>query len=446
MSWTIGMPNLGHTTEEGKVAEWLKAIGDAVSKGEVIGLVESDKATFEIEAPADGTLVSIAVPAGGVAKVGEAIALVGEGAAANRAAVPPAPQPAVAEKPRVRIKARTEHVSAVATAPAPKPARNDLPAEELVSFWKEMVRIRLFEQTALYQSTLGKIYGALHSYEGQESCAVGICSALREGDYAASTHRGHGHTIAMGGRPDRMMAELFGRIDGYCKGKGGSLHIADVAAGMLGANGIVGAGYAIAAGAALHSKVARDGRVSVVFFGDGAITRGTFHEVMNMASLWKLPLLLVCENNEYAQYMHWSQTMVFNDIASLATGYRMPGVKVDGNDIRAVHFAAADAVERARSGQGPTLLELKTQRFQGHSSSDPQVYRTKAQVEELKRTRDPIVTLERELVASGILKDRDRLFAEVEEEMAAAVRFAEASAYPDAAEVATDVYGEAVHA
>ena len=317
---------------------------------------------------------------------------------------------------------------------------NELPSETLVAFWRDMVRIRSFEQAAMYQSSIGKIYGALHSYEGEESCAVGICAALKDGDYAASTHRGHGHSIAMGARMDRMMAELFGRDDGYCRGKGGSLHIADLKAGMLGANGIVGAGYAIAAGAALNAKVAGNGRVSVVFFGDGAVTRGTFHEVMNMASLWKLPLLLVCENNGYAQYVASSETMVFDSIAGLAGNYQMPGVRLDGNDIRAVHKAAVDAVKRARSGNGPTLIELKTQRFHGHSSGDPQVYRTKASVEELRQTRDPIARLEGELIAAGLLEDRAALLAQVEAEVAQAVEFAEASPYPADEALSQDVY------
>ena len=317
---------------------------------------------------------------------------------------------------------------------------NELPPEMLVGFWCDMVRIRSFEQAAMYQSSIGKIYGALHSYEGEESCAVGICAALKDGDYAASTHRGHGHSIAMGARMDRMMAELFGREDGYCRGKGGSLHIADLNAGMLGANGIVGAGYAIAAGAALNAKVAGNGRVSVVFFGDGAVTRGTFHEVMNMASLWKLPLLLVCENNGYAQYVASSETMVFDSIAALAGNYHMPGARLDGNDIRAVHKAAVEAVERARSGNGPTLIELKTQRFHGHSSGDPQVYRTKASVEELRQTRDPIARLEGELIAAGLLGDRAALLAQVEAEVAQAVRFAEASPYPADEALSQDVY------
>ena len=318
----------------------------------------------------------------------------------------------------------------------------DFTPEQLVSFWRDMWRIRLFEQAASYQSSIGKIYGALHSCEGQESCPVGVCSALQKGDYAASTHRGHGHTLAMGARMDRMMAELFGRVDGYCRGKGGSLHIADLGVGMLGANGIVGAGYAIAAGAALNAKVTKNGRVAVVFFGDGAITRGTFHEVMNMASLWKLPLILVCENNEYAQYMHWSETMVFDNIAGLASNYHMEGVQLDGNDIKAVHRTVSQAAARARSGDGPTLIELKTQRFNGHSSGDPQVYRTKSSVEELRRTRDPITRLETELVSAGLLGNRDALMAEIEAEVAQAVQFAESSPYPADEELSRDVYAE----
>ena len=317
---------------------------------------------------------------------------------------------------------------------------NDLSTEELRGMWRDMLRIRAFEQAALYQSSIGKIYGALHSYEGQESCAVGVCAALRKGDYAASTHRGHGHSLAMGARMDRMMAELFGRGDGYCSGKGGSLHIADFAAGMLGANGIVGAGYAIAAGAALMQKVKRSQSIAVVFFGEGAVTRGTFHEVMNMASLWKLPLLLVCENNEYAQYMHWSETMVFESIAPLADNYRMTGHSLDGNDIRAVHAVTAQAASRARAGEGPTLIELRTQRFQGHSSGDPQVYRSKDDIAELKRSRDPIARLEAELTGIGVLDDAEELRLDIEAEVTEAVAYAEASPYPPEEEVFRDVY------
>ena len=199
-------------------------------------------------------------------------------------------------------------------------------------------------------------------------------------------------------------------------------------------------GAAIAAGAALTAKVSGNGRVSIVFFGDGAVTRGTFHEVMNMAALWKLPLVLVCENNGLAQYVPTAETMVFENVSSLAQGYKMPGVAVDGNDIRAVHEAALAAVERARQAQGPTLLELHTQRYHGHSSGDPQVYRSKAEVEALRLATDPIVRLENELLAAGLLVDREALLAQIDAEVAQAVAFAEASAYPADEELSTDVY------
>jgi len=316
--------------------------------------------------------------------------------------------------------------------------------QQLVQFWIDMHRIRAFEQSAVYQSSIGNIYGALHSCEGQESCCVGICAALEEGDYIASTHRGHGHCLAMGASMERMMAELFGRIDGYCKGKGGSLHITDLSVGMLGANGIVGAGFAIAAGAALNAKVSNNGRIALVFFGDGAITRGTFHEVMNMAALWKLPLILVCENNGYAQYVRSKDTMVFDDIASLAQNYKMPGLCLDGNDIQAVYSQAKDAISNARNGLGPCLIELKTQRFQGHSSGDPQVYRSKSDVEALKKNRDPIAALEQVLLDKALLPNRESLLQQVEAEVNRAVAFALASPYPDDAEVGTDVYAEGV--
>lgn len=319
-------------------------------------------------------------------------------------------------------------------------ATHDWTPERLLAGWGDMMRIRLFERAATYQSSLGRIHGALHSCEGQEACCVGVCSALAPGDYVASTHRGHGHCIARGARLDRMMAELFGRDTGYCRGKGGSLHIADLGIGMLGANGIVGAGYAIAAGAALHAKVQGTGRVAVVFFGDGAVTRGTFHETLNMASLWKLPLIFACENNGLAQYVHSRDTMVFEDVASLAQPYRMSGVRVNGNDLRQVHAATQEAVARARRGEGPTLLELSTQRFMGHSSGDPQVYRTKEQVLELRRSSDPIEGLEAMLAQAGLQARREHMLVEIEAEIAQAVQFAEASPYPPEDALMQDVY------
>ena len=267
-----------------------------------------------------------------------------------------------------------------------------LPVETLHGLYRDMWRIRRFEETALYHSTQGDVYGALHLYIGEEATAVGVCSVLRRDDYVASTHRGHGHCIAKGAQMDRMMAELFGRATGSCKGKGGSMHITDFSCGMLGANGIVGASLGLAAGAALMGQVRQSGQIAVAFFGDGAATRGTFHEVLNLSSLWKLPVLFVCENNGYAQWMSQKENLAAEHVVDMARSYNMPGVAVDGNDVLAVHAAAAAAAARARAGLGPTLLECKTYRIYGHSLGDLQVYREKAEVEEWKK-RDPILRL-----------------------------------------------------
>lgn len=333
-----------------------------------------------------------------------------------------------------------EPMTAELSGSAP-PVRNDVSDRELLEFYRSMRRIRRFEEMALYHSTQGKIYGGLHLCIGQEASVVGVCAALAPDDYVASTHRGHGHCIAKGARPDRMMAELFGRSTGYCGGKGGSMHIADMSIGMLGANGIVGAGLGLAAGAALHARIAGVNRVATAFFGDGAVARGTFHEVINLAALWKLPVLFVCENNEYAQWVHVSENLASPDIAGMAASYRIPGEKVDGNDVRAVHAAARRAVARARAGEGPTLIECRTQRYHGHSLGDAEVYRTREQVAELRRRTDPVAALERELTATGVLTNdvRDAIGKAIEAEMEAAVAFAEAGPFPDADALVTDV-------
>jgi len=321
---------------------------------------------------------------------------------------------------------------------------NDLPTERLVAFWRDMVRIRRFEEAALHQATLNNVYGTLHAYIGQEAVAVGVCGALTREDWVASTHRGHGHCLAKGARMDRMMAELFGRRDGYCRGKGGSQHIADFSVGMLGANGIVGAGFGLAAGAAMRSKRRGDGRVAVAFFGDGAVSRGTFHEVLNLAALQRLPLVLVCENNQWAQWVSRAENLAAPSIAGLAQAMGVPGERVDGQDVREVHLAAARAVARARAGDGPTLVECDTQRYHGHNIGDMQVYRTKAEIAELRRATDPVERLERELAASGALETaaREAALAEVDAEVADAIRFALASPFPPPEDLWSDVFAE----
>jgi len=318
---------------------------------------------------------------------------------------------------------------------------NDLTPESLLALYADMRRIRRFEEMALYQSTQGKLYGALHLYIGGEAVAAGVCAALDRADYVASTHRGHGHCLAKGARADRMMAELFGRATGYCGGKGGSMHIADFEVGMLGANGIVGASLGLAAGAALRARVAGQNRVAVAFFGDGAVGRGTFHEVLNLAGLWKLPVVFVCENNGYAQWVPVSENLAQTEISAFAANYAMPGVTVDGVDARAVALAARAAVERARRGDGPTLIEARMNRFYGHSLGDMETYRSRDDVAELRRKADPIDRLARHLAAAG-LADPARLAeidATIEAEMAEAVAFAEASPFPDPDALTSDV-------
>lgn len=271
----------------------------------------------------------------------------------------------------------------------------------MVELLRTMIRIREFETAAGKLMAEGKLPGFLHLSIGQEAVAAGVCDALESDDYMTTTHRGHGHCIAKGGELDRMMSELFGRADGYCKGRSGSMHIADPTLGILGANAIVGAGIPIAVGAALTAQVRSSGHVAVAFFGEGAVAEGTFHESMNLASLWKLPVIFVCENNLYAELTPVSVHLKPERVSDLAGPFRIPGVTVDGNDILAVREAALDAVERARAGHGPTLLECLTYRWHGHFEGDPQRYRTPNEVEEWK-ARDPIELWVKALTEAGI--------------------------------------------
>ncbi|HEY3364674.1 MAG TPA: thiamine pyrophosphate-dependent dehydrogenase E1 component subunit alpha [Symbiobacteriaceae bacterium] len=313
----------------------------------------------------------------------------------------------------------------------------------LLRMYRTMVSIRLFEEKVQELFLAGEIPGFVHLYLGEEAIATGVCSALRVDDYITSTHRGHGHTIAKGARMDRMMAELFGRRTGYCKGKGGSMHIADFSIGMLGANGVVGGGFNIATGAGLSAKLRKTDQVAVCFFGDGASNRGTFHEAMNMASSWKLPVIFVCENNQWASTTPYRTTTSVENIVDRAVGYGMRGVMVDGNDVLAVHAAAHDAVERARHGGGPTLLEAKTYRMAGHFVGDPEKYRTRDEVNEMK-ARCPINRFETgAAVSMGLAAaDLEAIRREVQAELAEAVAFARSSPFPDPSEALEDLFAE----
>ncbi len=319
----------------------------------------------------------------------------------------------------------------------------ELNKEQLLAFYKNMVTIRAFESKAVELFAAGQIPGFVHLYLGEEAIATGVCANLEKKDFIASTHRGHGHLISKGGNLNYMMAELFGRSTGYCKGKGGSMHIADVDLGILGANGIVGAGMPIATGAAFACKYKGNDAVAVAFFGDGASDRATFHESLNMASIWKLPVIFMCENNGWAISNAQETHQNITDISDRASGYGIPGVSVDGNDVIAVYEAAHAAVERARRGDGPTLIECKTWRHRGHFEGDPGTYKDPKDQEEWL-AKDPIPRLEKTLLKMKFATqaELDAIKAAADDEIAAAIKFAEESPQPDPAELLTDVYAE----
>ena len=308
---------------------------------------------------------------------------------------------------------------------------------------RRMVRIRVFETEAGKLAEAGKIPGALHLYVGEEAVAAGVMVHLSNEDWITSTHRGHGHLIAKGGAFDRMFAELFGRATGYCRGKGGSMHISNMELGMLGANGIVGAGPPIAVGAAFSTKYRKTDRVAISFFGDGASNEGSFHEAANMAALFKLPVVFVCENNGYGEYTPQANHQAIVDVADRAAGYGMPGVVVDGMDAVAVFDAAGAAIERARRGEGPTLLEAKTYRFFDHVGIRGMglSYRTDAELEEWQK-RDPIHLFEARLAELGVLSKEQAatIHDDVMAEVKAGIKFAEDSPPPAPETLLDDVY------
>ena len=316
-------------------------------------------------------------------------------------------------------------------------------ADRRRSLHRTMLTIRLFEQRVSREFRTGEIPGFVHVYVGEEAVAAGVCAALEPDDYVTSTHRGHGHCIAKGCDLGAMMAEIYGREDGLCKGRGGSMHIADFSRGMLGANAIVGGGIALATGAALAASVRGSGQVAVAFFGDGAANQGVLHESLNLAAIWKLPVLYVCENNGFAESTPAAYSTSVADVASRAAGYGIPGVIVDGTDAIAVHAAAAAAVERARAGDGPTLLEVKTHRFMGHFEGDPDRYRDDAERAALLES-DALARLRERLLAAGEATEAelDSERAAIEEALDAAVAFARASPVPDPATIERYVFPE----
>jgi TPP-dependent pyruvate/acetoin dehydrogenase alpha subunit len=318
----------------------------------------------------------------------------------------------------------------------------ELSRDQLLGSYRTMRTIRSFEQTLNELSQAGRVPGFLHLYAGEEAIAAGVCVSLGDQDCVTSTHRGHGHSIAKGVDLNAMMAEIFGKQAGVCKGKGGSMHIADVGKGMLGANGIVGGGIPLAIGAALSAKVLKNGGVAVSFFGDGATNQGAFHESLNIASILKLPVVFVIENNGYGEATPVAYHVNIRDLAARAASYGIPGVIAEGMDFFEVFTKASAAIERARRGEGPTLLECKTYRYFGHYVGDPLTYRTKEESEKVRASRDPIDNFEKRVVSDGQLKASDlrAVDDQVAKAIAEAVKFAEASAAPEPSELTTDVY------
>ena len=315
---------------------------------------------------------------------------------------------------------------------------------QMLNLYRKMITIRLFEEKIIDLYARGFIPGLAHLYIGEEAVAAGVCANLRKDDYITSTHRGHGHVIAKGAELKYMMAELFGKKTGYCKGKGGSMHIADIDIGVLGANGIAGGGIPIAVGAALSSKMRKTDQVTVCFFGDGASNNGVFHEGLNFASVHHLPVVFVCENNLYGISVSQKQHQAIQDISIRAVAYNMPGISINGNDVCVVYEASSKSIQRARAGEGPTLIECKTYRWRGHHEGDPNQgkrYRTMDEVEEWME-KCPIKKLEEKILGEKVLtkakmnKIREEIKIEIEE----AEKFANQSPFPDAKDIYEDVF------
>ncbi len=317
----------------------------------------------------------------------------------------------------------------------------NLDAERLLSLYRTMVLIRHFEERVNELYMAGRIPSTLHLYMGQEAVATGVCAALRGDDYVLSTHRPHGHALAKGLAPRSLMAELYSKSAGCCKAKGGSMHVGDISVGMIPAIAIVGANVPIAAGMALAAKRLGNGRVAACFFGDGAANEGAWHEGLNLASIWRLPVVYICENNLYAASTPFSTAFAIENVADRASAYGMPGVVVDGNDVLAVHEVAAAAVERARRGDGPTLIECKTYRICGHSRSDPRTYRTREE-EARWLGLEPLGRYRQWLAQHGLYSEQqlDQVIQDVDRTIEEAVAFAEAATVPEPMELWADVF------
>jgi TPP-dependent pyruvate/acetoin dehydrogenase alpha subunit len=312
--------------------------------------------------------------------------------------------------------------------------------EKLIWMYRTMERHREFEERVAEEFDAGNIPGFVHLSQGQEAIAAGAMAAIQKDDYIITTHRGHGELLAKGGKPNEMMAELYGKKTGVMKGKGGSMHFADPSIGDIGADGVLGTGPVMSCGVGLTSKLKKDGRVTVCFFGDGQTNSGRFHEALNLSSAWKLPVVYFCENNGYGESTYIYDIVNITRLTDRALSYNMPSIEIDGNDVIAVYETVTQAAARARKGEGPTFIEAKTCRWRGHYEGDTQTYRTGKEIEDCKK-KDPIVRFRKELISRGVLTEAEaaRIHKEAVKEIDQAVKFAEESPYPEAAEIYTDI-------
>ena len=314
---------------------------------------------------------------------------------------------------------------------------------------ERMWTIRNFEEKVMEVHEAGEFVGAAHPYIGEEAVAVGVCLALKDTDYIAGNHRSHGHPLAKGGSVKKAMAELYGRVDGYCKGKGGSMHLADFSVGILGESGIVASSVPVATGAGLASKISKNNFVSVVFFGDGASNQGACHESMNLASIWKLPVIFVCENNQFAITTSYQNSVAVENVSDRAQAYNMPGILVDGQNVEAMYEATTEAVKRARNGEGPTLIEGLTYRFEEHSLGLGRVrrgeYRTSEEISKW-RDRDPIGIHSQKLIDRGVLSEEEinKIESDSKKEIEEAVEFARNSKFPEPEELFEDMWANPI--
>jgi len=416
MKFELKMPDLSTTGSPIKVVRWLVAVGEFVERGQAMLDVETDKATMEVEALNAGKLLQLIVPAGQEVSAGEVLAIIG------------------IEEPSVRSTARTSESGQIE---GPKKYDRDF----LLSLYQRILLIRQFEDRVKSLFLEGIMPGTIHQCQGQEATAVGVCAALRENDFITSTFRGHGHALAKGLTVQEMLDELFGAITGCCKGKGGSMHIGNLEKGMIPGIAIVAGGIPVATGMALAFKMRKTQQVVACFFGDGGVAEGAFHEAVNMAALWCLPVLFVCENNLYGASTRIDQVMKNTTVSDRAASYGFRGETVDGNDLLAVYEAAVRAVEECRAGLGPVLLELLTYRRTGHSRRDPCHYQPKEE-RVAWSANDPIVRFAQVLLARCNVDqaDLDNIREKIDQEIESAVEQAKTAPPPALDDLLTDVY------